>query len=92
MRWGDMTERAAKAFDFIRRRKLDYQHTFNTPSGERVLLDLSRFCRANETTFNADPRVHAVLEGRREVFLRIAQHLNLPSEELYKLWNPGGTP
>lgn len=90
MAGGFVSEAALKAFDFLKRRKLDYQQTFSAPCGERVLLDLAKFCRANDTTFHLDPRVHAALEGRREVFLRIVHHLKLPSEELYKLWNPGG--
>jgi len=48
---------------------------------------LAAFCRAEETTFNLDPRVHAVLEGRREVFLRIQNHLNLSSEDLWKKYS-----
>lgn len=61
-------------------------HTFNAPNGRVVMADLARFCRANTTCFHEDPRIHAVLEGRREVWLRITQHLNLPLEELAKLY------
>ncbi len=50
-----------------------------------VMMDLAKFCRAHDSTFHPDPRVHAMLEGRREVFLRIAENLNLSSEEIYKL-------
>lgn len=50
-----------------------------------VLKDLAKFCRANESTFHADARLHAVLEGRREVWLKIANNLNLSIEELYEL-------
>lgn len=74
-------------FDYLRRRKQNYQLTFKSPAGEQVLADLALFCRANETCFAADPRVHAVAEGRREVWLRIQQHLNLSSEQLYVLLN-----
>lgn len=63
----------------------DYQLTFGGVQGRRVLKDLARFCRANETCFHADPRVHAVAEGRREVFLRIQQYLNLSPDDLAKL-------
>lgn len=45
------------------------------------MRDLAKFCRANDTTFHSDPRLHAVLEGRREVFLRIIKHLKLDSEQ-----------
>jgi len=76
-----------KAYDFLHRRKQSYMLAFGGPAGHEVLADLARFCRANETCFNADPRLHAVLEGRREVFLRIQQHLNLTQAQLYALYN-----
>lgn len=75
------------AVDFLRRRKSSYQLAFGSPAGELVLEDLAKFCRANQTCFDPDPRIHAVLEGRREVFLRIQQHLNLTSEQLFQLYS-----
>jgi hypothetical protein len=30
--------------------------------------------------------MHAVLEGRREVWLRITRHLNLTTEQLYAIY------
>ena len=84
-----MTVRDAKwmhTFDFLRRRKQNYQLALTTPAGQNVLADLAQFCRANETCFHDDPRRHAVLEGRREVWLRIQQHLNLSSEQLMALY------
>lgn len=50
-----------------------------------VLEDLSRFCRADVSTFHPDARVHAVLEGRREVWIRIHQHLTLDLSQLEKI-------
>lgn len=82
----ELSERALRAIDRLRLRKQHYQHTFNTPVGNEVLIDLARFCRANETCFHADARLHAVAEGRREVFLRIQQHLQLSSEQLFALY------
>lgn len=78
-----------RVLDFLKRRKIDYQLTFSSPAGERVLEDLARFCRATETCFHADPRLHAVAEGRREVFLRIAGHMNLTTDQLYLLYSGG---
>ena len=77
-----------KSKSFLRGRQIAYRQTFNLESSTavEVLEDLAKFCRANESTFNADPRVHAVLEGRREVWLRIQQHLQLSDEELWKLY------
>lgn len=76
----------SKAQQFVAARRTDYVQTFNTPHGEKVLEDLAKFCRAHETTFHTDPRVHAALEGRREVFLRIQQHLNLDDPALWRLF------
>ena len=83
-----INELAARTFNFLRRRKHSYQLTFDKkqPAVQEVLADLAKFCRANETTFHADPRIHAALEGRREVWCRITQHLNLSTEELYALY------
>lgn len=79
---------AIRAYEFLRGRKLSYQRTFDLTDRdvEAVLADLAKFCRANESTYNLDPRMHALLEGRREVWLRITQHLNLTSEQLYQLY------
>jgi hypothetical protein len=61
----------------------------DTPSTQMILEDLANFCRAEKSCFNADPRVHAVLEGRREVWLRIQDHLKLNFE---RLWQKYGGP
>lgn len=75
-----------KALDFLRRRKRAYQFCFGTPAGNEVLIDLAKFCRAIEPCWHDDPRRHALLEGRREVFLRMTDHLNLTGEQLYQLY------
>lgn len=75
-----------KTLDFLRRRKRNYQLCFHQPAGQEVLIDLAKFCRAAESTFHEDARLHAVLEGRREVWLRITNHLNLSPEQLYSLF------
>lgn len=85
-----LREATLYALDFLRIRKRDYQSTFLSPAGQAVLRDLAKFCRANTSTWHADARGQAGLEGRREVWLRIQQHLGLPSEELLKLYS-GGT-
>lgn len=54
-------------------------------SGNLVLQDLAQFCRATQSTFNPDQRLNDVLIGRHEVWLRIQNHLNLTTEELYRL-------
>lgn len=76
---------ALEALGFFQQRKRAYQLAFNSPAGQDVMRDLAQFCRANSSAFNPDPRVHAALEGRREVWLRIQNHLNLTQEQLFAL-------
>ena len=63
-----------------------YRATFNNPQGRKVLADLRRFCRASVPTADVN-NVHTtyLLEGRREVFLRITAHLQLTEEDVFKL-------
>ena len=79
-----------KAKEFLVTRKQAYRQTFKGIYGERVLTDLARFCRANESTFNPNPRAEGVLQGRREVWLRISKHLNFTDDELQAYFNPQG--
>lgn len=67
--------------------KVAYQQTFNKESVavKAVIKDLAKFCRADTTTFHENERMHALLEGRREVFLRIQQHINLTVDELLQI-------
>ena len=76
--------------DFLVTRAQAYKRTFSGIYGERVLIDLASFCRANESTFNPDARAEGVLQGRREVWLRISKHLNLTEDELQAYFNPQG--
>tara|TARA_R110000796_G_scaffold97160_1_gene204013 strand:- start:1666 stop:1917 length:252 start_codon:yes stop_codon:yes gene_type:complete len=76
--------------DFLRTRAQDYRQVFSGVQGERVLGDLAKFCRAHTSTFNADPRVEGILQGRREVWLRIASHMNMTEQELWNHFNPKG--
>lgn len=57
----------------------------NSPYAHEVLRDLAQFCRAHTTTFHQDPRIHAMLEGRREVWLKIQEMLQLDIEEIYQI-------
>lgn len=75
--------------DFLRGRKIDYCATFTSPAGKRVLADLAPFCRAGTTCWSADQRMSDVLTGRREVWLRIQQHLQLNEDELARLYDGG---
>ena len=72
--------------NFLRSRRQAYITIFNGPDGEIILKDLARFCRANKSTFNPDPYLAARLDGRREVWLRIMDHVRLNEDQLYKLY------
>jgi hypothetical protein len=64
-------------------RKRAYSMAFTGTHGDEVMKDLAMFCRAEESCFHPDARVHAVMEGRREVWLHIKQQLNLSEVELF---------
>lgn len=77
-------------FGFIHKRKQSYQLTFqrSQPANLEVLADLSKFCRAEETcVVPGDRDKSLILEGRREVWLRIQQHLHLTEEQLMQLYS-----
>lgn len=71
-------------------RARSYKRVF-APAGEIdrdreiVLADLRDFGFANKSTFDADPMIAARRQGRREMWLRISQHLNLDEERVQKL-------
>lgn len=56
-----------------------------TPAQIAVLADLKRFCHADYPTFDPDARVHALREGRREVWIRIQHHLQLSDRQIADL-------
>ncbi len=59
-----------------------YRLTFNSLSGQEVLIDLMKFCR-----FRAPLNEPIMLdEGKRQVFLRIESFLALTPEELERLF------
>ncbi|MEK7062442.1 MAG: hypothetical protein AAB946_00235 [Patescibacteria group bacterium] len=78
----------------LARRALAYQRVFLTKGKDTddVLADLATFCRASETTFHADPRLSDVLNGRREVFLRISHFLKLTEDQLWSLYGNKSLP
>lgn len=77
-----------RVLDFLTTRKRAYQFTFKDDDvdAKAVLKDLAKFCRADKSTFHEDPRAHAVLEGRREVWLRIQNYLQLTPDQLWELY------
>jgi hypothetical protein len=77
--------RAAR--DVVTARAQAYQKTFAGQPAQTVLRDIAWFCRANASTFHADARLAAQLDGRREVWLRIQNHLKMTPDELWDLLN-----
>lgn len=73
--------------NLIRGRSYAYKMLFHKNNGHAriVLRDLAKFCRAHESTFSADSRLHAVMEGRREVWLRLQRYINLDEQQLLEL-------
>lgn len=81
-----------RAMAYLKGRTGSYCRTFPIQSQDAraVLVDLGRFCRAYTSTFDPNPYIAARLDGRREVFTRIQQHLNLDDKTLWQLF--GGQP
>jgi hypothetical protein len=81
---------------FLRDRKTAYCLTFLNPefpnAGKLVLKDLNEFCRGDRTAWSDDARHHARLEGRREVLLRIQEHLRLSPDQLFAIYNGQAPP
>lgn len=77
-----------QARQFVAQRKAAYVRVFNihAKDGEAVLADLAEFCRAHSSTYDQEARLSDRLDGRREVWLRIQQHLQLTNDQLWKLY------
>lgn len=86
-----MNELFSKLFNGYRWRARHYRAVFGqrNPSTEAVVADLSKFCSFLDTIREpgADEKEGWILEGRRQVFLRIVQHTQLSAEELFTLYH-----
>jgi hypothetical protein len=77
----------AKARLIVEEKKRDYQLAFGSPAGQRVLTDLQAFCRATEGPYAPGDRDETMMRiGCLEVWLHIARHLELSSEQLFGLY------
>lgn len=79
------SEQNQKIIEFLQARQQAYRLVFD-PENEfvkTVMGDLENFCRAKQSTFHTDARVHALVEGRREVYLRIKEYMDLTPEQLW---------
>ena len=86
-----MRESIRATWDFLIRRKQDYRTVFDrdNPCTKKVLDDLARFCRAHKTTHTEDTHASAVMEGRREVWLRIQHNLQMTDDQLWDHYTGG---
>jgi hypothetical protein len=77
----------SEAKQYLKDRQRAYQKLFGGKAKDvlAVLKDLKRFCRGDVSCYHPDAREHAMLEGRREVWLRIREHLDLTFDELLEL-------
>lgn len=48
-----------------------------------IISDLRKFCNATKSNFSTEPLEMARMEGRREVFMRIANFLNVDFSDIY---------
>jgi hypothetical protein len=84
-------EAVSEAQSLLRSRREAYVRVFSDRAvagdGALVLADLKKFCRGNQTPWHSDPRIHALLTGRFEVFTRINQHMTLNFDDLWTLLN-----
>ena len=60
----------------VKQIKTDYEFTFKTAEGQRVLNDIIKAAHVLEPTFTSDPYETAFREGERNMGLRILTILN----------------
>jgi hypothetical protein len=81
-----MLNNSQKKAEELLARQQAYQTLFDPKSkaAAEVFKDLAKFCRGYRSCYHPDPRIHAALEGRREVFLRILAHTKLDPNKFLK--------
>ena len=70
--------------EVLSHRKTDFDLTFGSPHGKRVLAVLAEFCHLTTTTM-VDGAASAELEGRRQVILKIMGFLKLSYDEIAEM-------
>lgn len=78
-----------QTLEYLGLRKQSYQSIFGPtgPAGSDAMKDLAKFCRAfDNAAVPGDHDMTWAFIGRREVWLRIQQHLHLQPEELAALY------
>jgi len=71
--------------------KIDYQVTFGSPAGQRVLDNLAKVCFITtvEGAYAGDTNETMFRLGCQEVFRIICLHLGLTAEQLAAIYVPG---
>ena len=85
----DTGKKAQRALEAVYHLKRGYTAAFQGQTEQVALRDLANFCKANAETYHPDARINAYNEGRRSVWLRVQQMLNLSLDELVKLYSGG---
>lgn len=79
-----ITDKFAKLRELVGRNE-DFQTTFDTPQGRRVLAYLMRVSGATSSNFVAgDPHATAFKEGQRHIVMTILKAVNRDTSELIK--------
>lgn len=78
----------AETLAFLSLRKRSYQSIFGEagPAGSEAMKDLAKFCYGFKSTAVPNRDLSLVLQGRREAWLRICEHLHISEEELTRLY------
>jgi hypothetical protein len=72
--------------DFLRNRKRDWQTTFATPTGERVLHDLYKMCGMNAQVFvPGDDHATAFNSGKHRIGQGIQSLLSHDEEKIMEI-------
>jgi uncharacterized protein (DUF2461 family) len=73
----------SRARKWLSTRRYAYRQTFSHPYSDVVLHDLATFCFAHKSPSFKTDREYIMAEGRRQVWLRIAAHLQLNEEQTW---------
>ncbi len=77
-----------RQMEALRARKFAFSRVFRDGNASKddikIVMDvLRKFCRADASTFHPDARMHAVAEGRREVWLHVQDYCERSMDELF---------
>lgn len=83
----DLKEKSDLFVAYVERRARAYANVFNVGDTDQsdldfVMLDLATFCYAFKPTFDLNSKRQDLKEGRREVYMRIAEWSGTPAHIL----------